>query len=151
MTDLTELLGKVERAVGPDRELDLAIALWRHPELAEWPRSAQGGWHSPEWGLISAPEHYTSSLDAALALAERVLPTLLGWKLERTDTCWARLYFPERADSGIAATVPLALVAATLKALIAQEDEQGSARSLPCGAGSASHAGPQPQSKDSEQ
>ena len=78
MTDLTALLERVEAATGPDREIDTEIArafgwtppginpaLWEGKETPSW-------WATPGFGMPA----YTSSLDAAIALVERVLP---GW------------------------------------------------------------------------
>jgi len=60
--DVTGLVERLEKATGPDREIDAAI------------RAQLGiseGYH--------AHEFYTASLDAALALVERVLP---GWRVQ---------------------------------------------------------------------
>lgn len=59
MSDLAELLVRVKAATGPDREIDRAI------ERLE---------HGPD--VIPFTPAYTASIDAALALVERVLP---GW------------------------------------------------------------------------
>lgn len=67
MTDLSELIERVEKATGPDRELDAAIAA--HFDLPYGPRPVGGS----EW--LSA--HFTASVDAALELVERELP---GWR-----------------------------------------------------------------------
>jgi len=127
---LEALLQRVEAAEGPDRDLDADIVLWRHPELAEWPRSDRGGWVSPEWGLISPPEHFTASVDAALALVERVLPDV-----ERIDViAFPNLVHRGRAEVWLdgdtrvvanAKTPALALIAALLRALIASTPTPG--------------------------
>ena len=70
MTDLRDLIERLERADGPDRELDALI--WRRMENRSgvvFPDEKPG---SPKY-----PNHipaYTASLDAALALKNRVLP-----------------------------------------------------------------------------
>lgn len=78
-SNLTPLLSRVEEATGPDRELDRDIAEHFYPEiLTREHRVVVGGqfaWQHPTYGLTRC-EHYTASLDAALALCERVLP---GW------------------------------------------------------------------------
>lgn len=102
--NLRALLRRIEAATGRDRRLDTAIA------------HAFGQGH--EHG--TAPE-YTSSVDSCLALIARKLP---GWK-------WHIGYGPEgvfpyaalmrnttRVEAA-ATTVPLALLAAAVKALIA--------------------------------
>lgn len=93
MTDLRELEKRLEEATGPDRELDCLI--WGRDRGLEitWQNDcmiAQGegaiGWIDPgkhqrnfstnrsEHGPGSIPA-YTASLDAAVALVERVLPS----------------------------------------------------------------------------
>lgn len=56
MADMQELIARLEAAEAGSIELDVAI----------W--DAMGGWS------VSHPPAYSSSIDAALALAERVLP-----------------------------------------------------------------------------
>src|SRR5438105_1932936 len=79
-TDLSALIERVEKATGPDRELDEALALafgWRLREIVlvrtvlEWERPT--GFRLPI-GTMADPPFFTASLDAALALVERVLP-----------------------------------------------------------------------------
>lgn len=83
MTDLAvldDLIERLEKAGGPDRELDIALTKqfiagkqYRHPDLAP---------------------PYTTSLDAAVALVERVLPGW-GWQV---GTCYVSddaLVFPD--------------------------------------------------------
>lgn len=69
---------------------------------------------------------FTESLDAAVALCERVLP---GWRgdldlapFEPGDNCGARLFPPKSITNiaGEAATPALALIAAVLRALASQ-------------------------------
>lgn len=68
MPDLDALIGRLEAASGPDRELDEAIALLLLPELAELPRTEAGGLMHPRYGKIAPAERYTDSLDAAISL-----------------------------------------------------------------------------------
>ncbi len=88
---LTELLGRVEAATGPDRELDAAIAsmIRYHPYgpfhwLDKSPEAVYAPTHAGWMGFTlpgedgprdawASPE-YTASVDAAIALVERVLP-----------------------------------------------------------------------------
>jgi hypothetical protein len=142
--DLSALLARVEAAEGPDREVDcdLGVALGlfmvnddnrlgigrgkSYVRLDE-----DGGATAPgQAGDMLVPD-YTDSLDAALALCERVLPN--DWEFapkplwlaavaQLFDGKWeGKLY---RADMGkrfsrVGATPALALLAAMLKALIA--------------------------------
>ena len=67
----SDLIAKLEALDGPDREVDRAILAWlgfswrgmnywHHDNKTMWPNSAQ--------------TNFTASLDAAVALVERVLP-----------------------------------------------------------------------------
>ncbi|MFZ5674261.1 MAG: hypothetical protein ACOZAM_14970 [Pseudomonadota bacterium] len=71
-----ELLSRLESGSGADKELDLAIATMAFPEAGPCTPLCEGNepifWHSP---LYKQPcPTYTSSLDAALSLVERMLP-----------------------------------------------------------------------------
>ena len=104
---MSNLIPRLERATGPDRELDGDIALangWRHEE-AEYGKGISGQplikhtWTSPSgeefWEKTTIfdrankyPEelpHYTASLDAALTL----VPEGCQWTIE-ADTAWLR-------------------------------------------------------------
>lgn len=114
MPDLTELLARVKVATGPARELDIAIT--------------RQFVHGKFYQTTETAGPYTSSIDAALALTERVLP---GWKRslfeKRGGAGWvARVSSPryETSSSGEDTPMPtasLALLAATLSALITRE------------------------------
>jgi len=123
MTDLVKLLERVRSATGRDRELDrdigLAIGGW---ELSEYATPnptmmivVDGDWYPDHPGsMYPAP---TESIDAALALTERVLPEKLFKLTNEFQGFW-------RACIGLTTgpvmrTAPLAIVAATLAALIA--------------------------------
>ena len=116
---LTDLFARVEAATGPDRELD--GALWRKlifdPQLArpgnDWTLTPNLGRKKPR---------YTASIDAALALAERVLP---GWAWMLRGS-FAKLWEPHGKPPGndfdaMGRSPALAIIAAILKALIAAE------------------------------
>lgn len=87
MTDLTTLIAKLEAATGPDRELDVAISCAIDGRVLE-----KRGNDRKEWLYLSGTDNcrqdpgvfgqflsprFTASIDAAVALAERVLP---GWR-----------------------------------------------------------------------
>lgn len=75
--DLAALLERVEAASGPDRELDADITDLLNPLGATWRRNPPGEYvytYVDKLGWGKNPEPYTASLDAALALCERVLP-----------------------------------------------------------------------------
>jgi hypothetical protein len=70
MTSLYDLRERVRAATGPDRELDgeICIALGgEHNSM--WRRPGEAGWYG-------GPADVTASVDACLALLEKVLP---GW------------------------------------------------------------------------
>lgn len=151
MTDLADLIARVEAATGPDREADRAIARmigWHRVE-PRFTRNRKGGWIAPEdfmgveqsgaprldslHGTSIWPDVpcFTATLDAALALAERVLP---GWtaRLDITpkmtdagfDPPWTddmrNKPFGHGSSSAQAPTPALALCLAVLRAKAAQ-------------------------------
>lgn len=111
MTIPQELVDRVRGLTGPDREVDRAIERFEH---------------GPD--VIPFTPKYTSSIDAALALAERVLP---GWlvSIDQLKTGWrcGLVEFDREADLVIddydveAPTAPLAIVLATLIAVQSSE------------------------------
>lgn len=79
---LISLRDRVRAATGPDREIDRD--LWA-VFVAETPRANADGLRYIQ------PEPYTTSIDAALALVERVLPDLGGHSTDRhkcADGSW---------------------------------------------------------------
>lgn len=147
MSDLKALLERVKAATGPDRTIDRDlsvlpggpnfvkerdghIAYFRHSDTDERGRTmafASGPTGSDFDGLNeSAWPFYTASIDAALALVERMLP---GWpwvasSLGEEDCPSAAVTTPDGDFDDFtcsAATPPLALLAALLSALIARE------------------------------
>lgn len=164
--DLSELLERVEKASGPDRELDaeLCLALGDFPQIqVSWTggpfrSDLDGGWRlRPQskgyvehplwidsWGrpIGAQAKPYTASVDAALALVERVLP---GWGVVITKPLdgggYAEVFsreglsFDPNGDKNVSLgewleqgkpqreTPALALLAAMLRALIAGNAE----------------------------
>lgn len=112
MSDLSSLIARLEKAEGPSHELDRLIAsvvLGRSIGVSKW----------------------TASLDAAVSLAERVLP---NWHADidllspppMSDKFGARLFDANGSWQNVAAeaiTPALALVLATLRALQSQTGE----------------------------
>lgn len=149
MSDLTSLLERVEKATGPDRELDaLVVATLLAPPGAHVKQSLiNGNWciyddtdrRGRERQWEGGPKHrrlgwcghweVTASIDAALALVREKLPGC-QWTLE-TDACWLRVLSAEDVDEyqagfncrGGEATA-LSICAALIRALIAQSKEQ---------------------------
>lgn len=75
MTETEKLIERLEAATGPDRELDRDLTERFYPTVATPDTRAHGdpAWRHPDFGLVRC-EYYTASLDAALALVERVRP-----------------------------------------------------------------------------
>lgn len=143
MTDLKALLERVEAATGPDDDLDAEVWLAIVPGasrknlLADWPdEEPLWEYHDAERntlfraGLVPS---LTASIDAALALVERVLPGAYGsvrfgsaplgaiiiWD-ERAETAAGNVMITSQSATGEAATAPLAIVTALLNAKVSQ-------------------------------
>lgn len=108
---LTELIDQVKAAKGPSMGLDDDIRSVLNDGY-------QNGRLSP----------YTASIDAALALTERVLPGAeMHITLNHPKNDWQTASIrvaPLKLVSGEEATLPLAIIAATLSALIALEAQE---------------------------
>lgn len=120
MTNLQELIERVERASGPDRELDGKIALSLGWTFEKMKGDARPYYRKPgvtRYYERSEPPAYTAALDAAMTLVPRYLVnelTLVG------GSYWQATVGDEQAD---AATPALALCAASLKARLHTEGE----------------------------
>lgn len=138
MTDIGELLERVKAARGGDRELDVDIAWAIEPERyggAYWNgRTGKPGSTLPlkldGMGRLSVRINcpsFTASIDAALALVERVLrPEHPGMTIElrfvwnsHDDRGWCRaeITWPSHEFIGHASSGPLAMIEALLQAL----------------------------------
>lgn len=138
MTDLSDLLARVEAATGGDRELDARIvAHFNDALLKPYPPTDDFGpknrWQF--WSLDGKHfignegtprfkiEPYTASLDASLALVERVLPNAerIDVRTFPTMKSHSAEVWPndEEFKRASGRTPALALCAALLKALIA--------------------------------
>lgn len=110
--NLEDLIRRVEAAEGPDRELDKSIAR----ALDQWEAE-------PVTGIaFLCGRPFTASLDAALALCERVLPGA-GLSLNigafKEATIWPAK--PGRAATAQGRTPALALCLSLLRAVQAQD------------------------------
>jgi hypothetical protein len=129
MDELGDLIARVEGATGADREIDIAIACAvRNPPIGV-SRSTWESWPGQDGrftGLIHCggftierPPEFTASLDAALALCERVLPSVF-WNVGVSDTKAPR-YSADVACPGSGErpgyTPALAVLSALLRAL----------------------------------
>lgn len=92
MTDpkaLLELAERVEKASGPDRELDRLIDPIARSDVVEWPggglaRKLHDGRH-----VVHSAAHYTASLDAAMTLVPE------GWSVARIGQDDEKLWWVE--------------------------------------------------------
>ena len=112
---LEALIARLEAgAIGGD--LDYCIEEWAYAEtLAGCPR-IDTGWLHPEAGKIRGPEPYTHSIDAAAALAERVVGPAQARSLLHHAVAWLILFEGE----SVAPKVAHALVLAVLKTKLAE-------------------------------
>jgi len=103
MADLSALIEHVAALTGPSREVD--------GEVADHFKAYAFDWSNP---------YFTLSLDAAVALVERVLPGC-DWEAEK----WMGKGIAgiNSGDNELAATPAIALVLATLRALQAKGGE----------------------------
>ena len=116
MTTLNELAAMLDAATRPSREIDVAAFQALFPDTRVYEA------HCPP---------LTSSIDAALALVERLLPGAITvhaqqWKhptYERPESwTWELSNYPRgRTTATYSPTAPLAILKALVAALIAQE------------------------------
>jgi hypothetical protein len=120
------LIERLEAAEGGSRELDREIARecgWTNLDVPTfWVKSVCDAAGFPPGTAQATPlPHYTTSLDAALALAERVLPDEI-WTCEfGPSSSHAEMKNARFIIEGVARTPALALTAAILKARATQE------------------------------
>lgn len=128
MTHLPALEGLIERceaAQGPDRLLDAAI--WCAFPPMPVAATVDEVWHGRVLFDNGGPDSrrspaYTASIDAALALAERLLPewSLRFWQLSPKTGGWCADLYHKKADAQFKSTrptLPLAIILATLHSL----------------------------------
>ena len=128
---LSSLIERLEKASGPDREIDALIFVAvdaRDPALRV-ARSTPLGWYveagDDEDRPLLQPE-YTKSLDAALALCERALP---DWDIDlgKVGGEWFATVLPQDGtdiDGEQAPSPALALCLALLRALSQKESKE---------------------------
>lgn len=128
MADLAGLLERVKAATGPDRVLDEDLALcfgWSHEVNLEEDYEC---WRDDAGKARYLPK-VTASVDAALALVERMLP---GWACGFDAGPKTKIAFVDRHDfadrmfgarwTAEATTLPLAILAVVLTALMERFD-----------------------------
>lgn len=142
MGKLTELIARLEGADGGDREVDCHLWAMAEGIDLEWQGTSlvagtEGviAWVDPGkltrnfWsnrattGPGSIPA-YTTSLDAIVALIERILPGVAGWSvaLDTYDNSAALTDMAGETRGAVAKTLPLAACLAFLRALQAQQE-----------------------------
>lgn len=115
MTKHSELISRLEDAEEGSYLLDTAVgkAFGYHvPDMA-W-----AGWHDMDGKHVGMVPAFTTSLDAALALAKRVLPDV-RWRVEKegVGAFWCRIWTTDYATYTNAKTPALSLCIAILRAL----------------------------------
>ena len=129
---LEDLLARVEQAPGPDRELDgtlwclsvgYAERVSHNPSTVFYTKSSG---ENANMSRESIPE-YSASIDAALALVERLLP-LHDIELHCFHHANGTSFYAEIGDQPQVegATLPLAILAALLRALTTQTEHEAS-------------------------
>lgn len=137
MTDLNELLERVKKAKGPDREIDAhCFALSQGGRLRQfydgdksyvWEKPIDGFWIR-DIKNVTGTAKFSGSIDATLDLVERLLPGSM-WRLQSSpdtgDGFQATLvtYGPDLGSNAEAATAPLALLSCLFKSLISKESQ----------------------------
>lgn len=132
MADRAELMERLEALQGPDRDVEEALALTYGGFKTSYEVGMAGNWwhRFTEGGLTTSVPAYTSSIDAALALVEKVLP---GWWLHGLGRSplhglwWATLYSLEErraAEVEDQHSAPLAILIVLLRSLEAKEGER---------------------------
>lgn len=132
--ELKELIERVKAATGPDRELDsdLGFTLGWYANGYEF-----YAWAEADGTFVESvnPKPFTASIDAALALTQRVLP---GWTLARLSqddhklwyvelrqghaTSYGRVVIAPSTIHGL--PLPLAIILALLTALDQKEENK---------------------------
>lgn len=116
MTDLSELIRRVEAATGKSTELSFDV--WKALIAPDYDGDARRAFGA-------RGPHPTGSLDAAIGLAEIAIPGACwrvekntpGWLLAGHRKFWATCGVPGAQEDGTGETAPLALLLAMLKAL----------------------------------
>jgi hypothetical protein len=128
MSEINALIEKLKVATGPDRRIDGDIAealkqvpAWctkRHHTQPELWSDGGPGLRAKTW----LAEKYTDSIDAALALVERVLPGV-DWSIDRRDEGDPEEWFDVTVGASFVQhrSAPLAILLSLLLALSQEE------------------------------
>lgn len=122
----SELIERLEKCTGPVPELDEAIQAWSVGATAEWQdyKSANAYHRDGFWVSIGVVQPYTASLDATIALVERLLPGWM-WNASSTGAAWVMSFKEGEGDDFHTAKSEdrpaIALLIALLRALSSPE------------------------------
>jgi hypothetical protein len=129
MTALTDLLARVEKATGPDRDggklaVKFAYEVTGIDPATSIMKIADDEWERWSFAFHRFGEAWNGSLDSALALVERMTDGgALSIESNPLD-CYAAIYWPDFAEARRKdRCVALALLAALLRALVAREED----------------------------
>jgi hypothetical protein len=130
---ISELIERLESATGPNYALEIDIFKYLHPEYADYVQGRGGLIHPCDGEDVRVQSNvrqpnYTASLDAAVAVADRLLP---GWRnssIKTGDTEYAAYVWefndgrqPEAFVEHVKSSRAIALCIAILKAKQAQD------------------------------
>lgn len=120
---MRDLIAKLEAATGPSRALDYQIYLALRPtdDLEEYRKLYETD--PPAYWFWMSHQEYTASIDAAVALTERVLPDV-GWSVatNRIDRRRVARLWTGEIDDGKAHAGASPAIALCLAILRAKED-----------------------------
>ena len=141
MSKYTDIIERLEKANGPNPQLDYEIAFfegWTRYTDEDDPvfvGKVSTWWAEPDetdWSTSAHPPFYTASLDAAVALVERMLPDAeieLIFRQDREQPQWYAGVGEDLCDvpncfNGLPAQqAPIALLIALFRALQAQDSD----------------------------
>jgi hypothetical protein len=122
-SSLRELRERVEAASGGDRTIDGDIAEHLGLPPQGWKRSSRNtAWWNDVGGGPWQPPAYTSSIDAAVALVEKILPDSY-WELDQGYNATITTENPVNCFVAASHTPALTLLCALLRALEAKEPQ----------------------------
>jgi hypothetical protein len=124
MTKYADIIKRLEMAEGPNREIDYLIHDWELQRSGLQVRLADIMRHWTEEQRFSILAGYTSSIDAAIALVERMLPgsaMMLDTRFKPACKILPAGQVSSPDPKVEAATLPLAILLALFRALEAKE------------------------------
>lgn len=122
---MKDLIERLEKATGPDRELDVLIAAARDGATAEWQAyKNEFAFHRDgSWVSVHPLLPFTASIDAALTLVPDDERVIMGRHQTVGTRPWAQVGRPANGSDSTAPTPALALCIAALKARMTAASE----------------------------